>query len=108
MIDEGLGKLVGGAAAVLIAGGSIALATWQDRFERDLLATGDCRAVMEVLCTPPRRAHSSCSGDTGSQTCTSWYSSPDPYLRTLWRCPDSKIDGGSVDFWRRSAERLAP
>ena len=104
MTDEGLGKLVGGAAAALIAGVTIALATWQDRFQRDLLATGNCRAVMEVLYTPPRQAHSSCSGDAGSQTCTTRYSSPDPYLRTLWRCPDPARDGAWVEFWRRSAE----
>lgn len=100
-------KLLGGALAVTVAIGVGALAITKDRYERALLAAGGCTAVMETLYSPPRQAHSSCSGDTGSQTCTTWYSSPDPYLRTLWRCPDPARDGARVEFWRRSAERGA-
>lgn len=95
--------IMGGLALVTIAG--VWLAWAQDQRQRNLLDSGTCTAVIEALYTPPPRAHSSCSGDSGSQSCTTWYSQPDPYLRTLWRCPDPDRDGARVEFWRRSSER---
>lgn len=92
-----------GLVIMVVVGG---IAYLRDRYERALLAGGGCTAVIEALYTPPPRAHSSCSGDSGSQSCTTWYSQPDPYLRTLWRCPDPDHAGARVEFWRRSAERV--
>lgn len=99
-----LGKLVGGAVAALIAVGTLMLAIRQDRYERALLAGGDCTLVLETLYTPPPVAHTTCVGEQ-SRSCTTWYSQPDPYLRSLWRCPDPERAGAQVEFWRRSAER---
>ncbi len=104
-MNDGLGKLAGGTLAALIVGGSLVLAIRQDRYERALLAAGDCALILEALYTPPPRAHTSCHGDGTSQSCSTWYIQPDPYMRSLWRCPDPKRAGAQVEFWRRSAER---
>lgn len=89
---------------ILIVGTLVAAWT-QDRRQRALLASGRCIQLVEALYTPPPRAHTSCYGDGTSQSCSTWYSQPDPYLRTLWRCPDPDRDGRQVEFWRRTAER---
>lgn len=101
-------KSIGAAIGLTITVGTIGDAIMQDRHERALLASGKCQAVAESLYTPPPSAHTSCCGDADSRSCSTYYTQPDPYLRTLWRCPDSDKGGALVEFWRRSTERPTP
>lgn len=94
-------------AVVLAIAIGAAAGILRDRYERALLASGNCEFVMEVLHTPAPEHHTSCYG-TPPTSCSTWSSQPDPYLRSLWRCPDPDRDGARVEFWRRSAERLSP
>jgi len=103
-VNDGLGKLVGGTVAGLVAVGSIVVAVRQDSYERALLAGGDCALIMEALYTPPPTGTTICSS-YDPPICTTSFFQPDPYMRSLWRCPDPERDGAQVEFWRRSAER---
>lgn len=105
---QDIGKLIGGAVGALAIGTVTLMAVQNDRHERALLASGGCKAVTEALYTPPPSAHTSCSGDAESRRCNTWYSQPDPYFRTLWRCTDPDRGGKRVEFWRRSTDEAAP
>ena len=83
--------------------GTIGLAISADRHERDLILSGHCRAVTEVLYTPPPTARTSCYGEN-PPTCSTYFYQADPYFRTLWRCKDPERDGKPVEFWRRSRD----
>lgn len=97
---KGLAASVGVLAIAI----GVAAGILRDRYERALLAGGSCELVMEVLHTPAPEYHTSCYGNPPT-SCNTWSSQPDPYLRSLWRCPDPARDGARVEFWRRSAER---
>ena len=105
---QDVGKLIGGAVAALVIGTVTLMAVQNDRHERALLSSGACKAVTEALYTPPPSAHTSCYGDSESRRCNTWYSQPDPYFRTLWRCADPDKGGKLVEFWRRSTDEAAP
>lgn len=104
MIGDDTLKLIGGAVGLTAIVGFGAAAVIEDRHERALLAGGHCRKVMEALYTPPPSAHTSCYGTNGGPPCSTWYSQPDPYPRSLWRCADPDAGGKGVEFWRRTAE----
>lgn len=76
-----------------------------DRRQRELVAGGHYQKQLEALYTPPPTAHTSCSGDDSSRHCTTWYSQPAPYMRSLWRCTDPS-DAEQVEFWRPSVEEF--
>lgn len=103
MQEYRLAKLISGGAAVLMATGIAVVAAMQDRHQRGLITGGHCERVMEALYTPPPIATTYCYGEGSGPPCSTFYSQPDPYLRTLWRC---KAEGGRApeEFWRRSAE----
>lgn len=94
--------LVGGAG-IALAVITLTISAINDRRDRALLAGGHCTKIAEALHTPPPVAHTSCSGGDGSQSCTTWYSQREPYMRSLWRCLD---EGHPREFWRRTAEEL--
>jgi hypothetical protein len=100
-------KQIGAAIGLTITVGTIGYAIMQDRHERALLASGKCQAVAESLYTPAPTAHTSCYGPTESRRCSTYFTQPDPYFRTLWRCADPETSGALVEFWRRSTEVFA-
>lgn len=88
----------------------IVLLVWavrHDRHERALVAGGHCLKITEALYTPPPSARRSCFGNEASQTCTTRYHQPDPYMRSLWRCADPDNGNKPTEFWRRSAEEFS-
>lgn len=95
-------KILGSALGAVIL--LVWLVLWyvQDRYERRLLAAGQCDKIMEALYTPPPRATTWCSDDGTS--CRTHYYQADPYMRSLWRCVDPGRDGARVEFWRRTSE----
>lgn len=99
-------KLLGGAVGATVLVGVSAMAILENRHERELIAGGHCQKILEALYTPPHRAHSSCYGDGPDRVCSTWYTQPDPYMRSLWRCADPSREGSGVEFWRRTAEEL--
>lgn len=103
MTDDAL-KAFGGLCGIVALLGIGALAVSIDREERALILGGHCTKIMEALYTPPPRAHRTCHGDQG-QYCSTWFSQPDPYLRSLWRCIDPE-DGRAHEFWRRTSEEF--
>lgn len=100
-------RMIGWGACAMFIGMSL-MVIQKYRHESALLASGDCKAVTEALYTPPPTAHTSCYGDADSRRCNTWYSQPDPYFRTLWRCTDPDQGGKLVEFWRRSTDEAAP
>ena len=96
--------MVGGCSATVIAA-SIGYAIMQDHHQRALLASGKCQAVAESLYTPAPSAHTSCWGSAEHRQCSTYYTQPDPYFRTMWRCADPEQGGELVEFWRRSTDR---
>lgn len=100
-------KLVLGGVGGLVFVGAVTSAVIVDRHERDLIASGHCQKVLEALYTPPPSAHTSCYGAGNGPPCSTWYSQPDPYLRSLWHCTDPERDGRGLEFWRRTAEERA-
>ena len=108
MIGRPQDRMIGGAACVMVIGIVSLMVLQNDHHERALLASGDCKAVTGALYTPPPSAHTSCFGDAESRSCNTWYSQPDPYFRTLWRCTDPDRGGKLVEFWRRSTDEAAP
>lgn len=95
---------IGGIGALVVTVVGLTLAYINDRRQRELLARGDCAKVTEALYTPPPVARTSCSGQDGSHSCTTWYQQADPYMRSLWRCTDPAEGGKASEFWRRTAE----
>lgn len=100
--DRAVGTLVGFCLMIVL----LVCAVRQDRHERALVAGGHCLKVTETLYTPPPSAHRSCFGDGASQTCTTRYRQPNPYMRSLWRCSDPEDDGETKEFWRRTSEEF--
>lgn len=97
-------KLIMGGIGSLMIVGAVTSAIITDRHERDLIKAGHCQKVLEALYTPPPTAHTSCYGEGSGPPCSTRYSQPDPYLRSLWHCTDPEGDGRRVEFWRRTAE----
>lgn len=108
MIRRPQDQVIGGAVVAMAIGFVSLMAIQSDRQERALLASGQCLAVTEALYTPPPSAHTSCYGDAESRRCNTWYSQPDSYFRTLWRCTDASRGGKLVEFWRRSTDEARP
>ncbi len=103
MSQEAMGHAAAGAVGLLVLVGLMMLGFQRDKRERELLASGTCTLLMEALYTPPPVAHTSCGAE--GRNCTTSFSQADPYMRSLWRCPDPERAGAEVEFWRRSAER---
>ena len=88
---------------LVLTAGVVGLAITIDRHERDLIKGGHCRAVTEVLYTPPPTATTSCYG-SNPPICSTHFIQADPYFRTLWRCHDPEREGREMEFWRRSRD----
>lgn len=99
-LAKGIGTGFVGALGLML----LFWAVEQDRHEQQLVADGYCSKITETLYTPPPRASTHCYGPDGSRWCSTSYSQPDPYMRSLWRCRDPEKQGQRVEFWRRTSE----
>ena len=97
-------KVLAGAVGACVMLGLTTAVVMQDRHERALVASGQCEKLREELFAPAPVAHSSCHGDPSFQSCTTYFTQADPYLRSLWRCKDPEARSGVAEFWRRTAE----
>lgn len=105
MNRDGL-KLAGGAVGAGLIVAAVIGGVVNDQKQRTLVASGVCTKLTEAIYTPPPSAHSSCHGEGPSQSCSTYYTQSDPYLRSLWRCPKDGDQGGVVEFWRRTTEEF--
>ncbi|MGD9862543.1 MAG: hypothetical protein AB7S99_04955 [Pseudodonghicola sp.] len=97
---------IGGALAAVLAIAIIVASIVQDSRERALLAAGLCDKITEALYTPPPSYHTDCYGADASQSCYTYVTEHQPYMRSLWRCADPEQEGRVHKFWRRSSEEV--
>lgn len=95
---------IGGVLAGVLTIAIVVASIVQDRRERALLATGLCDKITEALYTPPPSYHTDCYGSGASQSCYTYVTQHQPYMRSLWRCADPEQEGHVEEFWRRTAE----
>jgi len=101
---DGIATVVAAALVIILVCAAFAVAVRLDNRQLRLITSGKCHAIAEALYTPPPSAHSNCYGDAATRHCTTFYSQPDPYLRTLYRCSDPDKGGKRTEFWRRSTD----
>lgn len=97
---------IGAAAATFIFVGVFCMALREHGRRDAMVKSGLCKAVTEQLYTPPPSSHTSCYGDEKYRHCNTYFTQSDPYLRTLWRCPEPDTLGESTEFWRRTSKNV--